>query len=93
MQKKKILFHQDNSPCHKSKKRMVKLNELHFELLYHPPYSPDLAHSDHWRFADLKRMLQGKKFGSKEKVIAEVEAYFESKNKSFSNKLKNRWAE
>ena len=42
MQKKKVLFHQDNTPCHKSIKRMVKLNELSFELLPHPPYSPDL---------------------------------------------------
>ena len=46
MQKKKVLFHQDNSPCHKSMKTMVKLNELSFELLPHPPYPPDLAHSD-----------------------------------------------
>ena len=31
-----------------------KLHELHFELLPHPPYSPDLAPSDYWLFADLK---------------------------------------
>ena len=30
MQKKKVLFHQDNTPCHKSIKTMVKLNELSF---------------------------------------------------------------
>ena len=41
MQKKKVLFHQDNAPCHKSMKMMVKLNELSFELLPHPPYSSD----------------------------------------------------
>ena len=28
-------------------------------------------------------MLQGKKFGSNEEVIAETEAYFEAKDKSF----------
>ena len=64
MQKKKVLFHQDNGPCHKSMKTMVKLNELNFELLPHPPYNPDLATSDYWLFADLKKMLQGKSFGS-----------------------------
>ena len=42
MQKKKVLFHQDNATCHKSMKTMVKLNELSFELLPHPPYSLDL---------------------------------------------------
>lgn len=97
MQKKKVLFHQDNAPCHKSMKTMAKLNELRFELLCHPPYSPDLAPSDYWLFADLKRMLQGKKFGSNEEVITEVEAYFANKDKSFYEKgikkLEERWTQ
>ena len=38
--KNKILFHEDNAPC-------AKLHKLHFELLPHPPYSPDLAPSDY----------------------------------------------
>ena len=41
---------------------------------------------DYWLFADLKRMLQGKKFGSNEKVISETEAYFEVKDKLFNKK-------
>ena len=65
---------------------MVKLNELRFELLPYPPYSPDLATSDYWLFADIKKMLQGRKFGSNEEVIAETEAYFASKDKSFYKK-------
>lgn len=95
MQRKKVLFHQDNAPCHKSMKTMVKLNELRFELLPHPPYSPDLAPSDYWLFSDLKKMLQRKKFDSNEEVIAETEAYFEDKDKSFYQrgieKLEERW--
>ena len=43
MQKKKVLFHQDDAPCHKFMKTIVKLNELSFESLSHPPYFPDLA--------------------------------------------------
>ena len=74
---------------------MAKLFELHFELILHPPYSPDLAHSDYWLFKDLKRMLQGKRFGSNEEVISKTEAYFQTKYKS-SNKtsiglLEKRW--
>ena len=69
--------------------------ELHFKLLPHPPYSPDLAPSDYWLFADLKRMLQGKRFGSNEKLISETEAYFEAKDKlSYKNGIKlleKRW--
>jgi len=63
-----------------------KLHELHFELLPRPLYSPDITPSDYCPFADLKIMLQGKKFGSNEDVIAKTEAYFESKDKSFHKK-------
>ena len=95
MQKKKVMFHQDNALCHKYMKTMVKLNELSFELLSHPPYSPDLAPSDYWLFADLKKMLQRKRFGSNEEVIAETETYFESKDVSFYKrgieKLEKHW--
>ena len=72
---KKELFHQDNAPCHKLIAMMAKLYEFYLKLLLHPPYSPDLAPSDYWMFLDLKRMLQGKRFGSNEEVILETEAY------------------
>ena len=62
---------------------MAKLYELHFELVSHPPYSPDLTLSDYWLFADLKRMHQREGFGSNEEVIPETEAYFDAKDKSF----------
>ena len=95
MKKKKVLLHQDNAPCHKSLATMAKLNELSFELLPHPPYSPDLAPSDYYLFADLKEMLQGKRFYSNEEVITETNAYFEAKDKSFYKKgieiLVKRW--
>ena len=68
MKKNKVLFHQNNAPCHKSIAKMAKLHELHFELLPHPPYSTDLASSDYYLLADLKRMLLGKRFGSNEEV-------------------------
>ena len=36
MMKKKVLFHQENAPCHKLIATMAKLHELHFELLLDP---------------------------------------------------------
>ena len=83
MKKKKVLFHQDNAQCYKS---IAKMAKLHFELLPHPPYSPDLGPSGYYLLADLKIMLHGKRFGSNGKVIAETEAYFEAKDKSFYKK-------
>jgi hypothetical protein len=57
------------SPCHKSIKTWEKLHELCYELLPHPPYSPDLAHSDLFLFVYLKRMFAGKKFSTNEEGI------------------------
>ena len=72
-----------------------KTTWIAFELLPHPPYSPYLTPSDYWLFADLKRILQGKRFGSNEEVISETEAYFETKDKLFYQKgikfLEKHW--
>ena len=81
-----MLFHQDNAPRHKSIATIEKLHELHFELLPHPLYSPNFAPSDYYLFADLKRMLQGKRFASNVEVVAETKAYFKAKDKSFYKK-------
>ena len=86
MKKEKVLFHQDNALCHKSIVMMVKLHELHFQFLLHPLYSLDLASRNYWLFADHKRILQKKRFGSNKEVISETEAYFEAKDKSFYKK-------
>ena len=81
--KKKVLFHQDSVPCHKLIATMVK---LHFELLPHPPFSLYLAPSNYYLFAEVKRMLQGKRFGFNEEVITETEACYEAKDKSLYKK-------
>ncbi len=46
-------------------------------------WGPDPAPSNYWLFADLKKILQGKRFGSNEELIAAIEAYIEAKDKSF----------
>ena len=90
MKKKKVLFHQDNALCHKPLRTMAKIHDLGFELLPHPPYSPDLAPSDFFLFSDLKSVLAEKKFGCNEEVVAETEAYFEAKPKEYyQNGIKN----
>ena len=83
MKQNKVLFHQGNAPSHKSLITMAKLHELGYELLPHRQYSPDLAPNDYWLIANLKKMIQGKRFVSNDEVIAETNAYFGAKNKSF----------
>jgi transposase len=76
LQKKKIIFHQDNAPAHKSALAMGKLRDLHYELLEHPPYSLDFAPSDFCLFPKLKLFLAGQRFSSNQEATAAVEGYF-----------------
>jgi len=55
---------------------MEKLRDLHYELLEHPSYSPDLASSDFCLFPKLKLFLTGQHFALNQEAIAAVEGYF-----------------
>ena len=95
LQKKKIIFHQDNALAHKSVLAMGKLRDLHYELLEHPPYSPDLATSDFSLFPKLKLFLAGQRFSSNQEAIATVERYFADLTKNHYRDgimaLEHRW--
>ncbi|CAK9809133.1 Histone-lysine N-methyltransferase SETMAR [Anthophora quadrimaculata] len=81
-------------PCCSAPKQ-PKCATLHYELLEHPPYSPDLAPSDFHLFPNLKKFLRGKRFSSNEKVIATANDYFEELPENHFregiNELENRW--
>ena len=70
-------------------------SNLGYELLPHPPYSPDLTPCNFVSFPNLKKSLAGRKFESNEEVIAAKEAYFADLQKTcFSDglkKLERRW--
>jgi len=91
--KKKVLFHHDNAPAHSSGVFAAKLHELRYELLPHPPYSPDLAPCDFFLFPNMKKWLAGKKFSSNEEVIAATEAYFGEFEKSYFLEGLKKWQE
>jgi histone-lysine N-methyltransferase SETMAR len=55
---------------------MGKLRDLHYELLEHPPYYPDLAPSDFCLFQKLKLFLAGQRFSLNQEVIAAVAGNF-----------------
>ncbi|CEF59878.1 Transposase, type 1 family-containing protein [Strongyloides ratti] len=60
LNKKKIIFHQDNARAHTCLTSLSKISSLNYELLPHPLYSPDLASSDFFLFSKLKKFLSGK---------------------------------
>jgi len=95
LQKKKIIFHQDNAPAHRSVLAMGKLRNLHYELLEHPTYSPDSAPSEFYLFAKLELFLADQRFSSNQEAIAAVEGYFADLTKNHYREgimaLEHRW--
>ena len=91
LQKKKILFHQDNAPSHTSAFARAKIHELRFELLDHLPYSPDLAPSDFFLFFQLKIALGGQRFSSNEEANTFVNDYFAEKKAEYYLDGLKRW--
>lgn len=93
--KNKVLFHHDNAPCHTSFVVQAKLDELGFQMISQPPYSPDLAPSDFFLFPNFKRFLSGKRFNSNEEVKQETEQYFGGYPSTYFlegiEKIENRW--
>jgi histone-lysine N-methyltransferase SETMAR len=83
VKRKGIVFHQDNARPHVSEMTQQKIKELNWEILDHPPYSPDLAQSDYHLFISLQNHLNNKKFERFKEVNDAILAYFESKPRSF----------
>lgn len=81
--KKKILFHHDTAPAHYSVIATAKLVKLRYEMLPHPPYSPDLAPSDFFLFQNMKKCIGKQRFEADLEVIFETKAYFEGRGKDY----------
>ena len=52
-----VLLLQDNAPAHTYQAAIATVTECSFEVHPHPPYSPDLAHSNFYLFPNLKTSL------------------------------------
>ena len=64
--RKGVVFHHDNARPHASFMTRQKLTELGWEVLMHPPYSPDLAPSDYHFLRSLQNFLGEKNWPTKE---------------------------
>ena len=81
--RKRIIFHQDNARPHVSLMTRQNLLQLGWEVLIHPPYSPDIAPSDFHLFRSLQNSLNGKNFHSLEDCKRHLEEFFAQKDKKF----------
>jgi histone-lysine N-methyltransferase SETMAR len=80
---KGVLLQHDNARVHTCKLSMNAISECGFELVPHPPYSPDLTPSDYHLFRFLKSDIKGRSFADNEEVIDFVEQWIQSKNEEF----------
>ena len=90
-----VVFHHDNARPHVSLTTQQKLLELGWDVLPHPPYSPDLAPCDYHIFQSLQNSLNGKKFNSLVSIKNDLDKFFAEKPQKFWEdgifKLPKRW--
>lgn len=90
-----VRFLHDNARPHVAKATRQKLIELGWEVLPHPPYSPDLAPSDYHLFRALSHAIEGKSFANEEELEAWIRDFFDSRPHNFYRdgikKLPERW--
>lgn len=89
-----ILLH-DNARPHTSYKTIAKLNELKYEILQHPAYSPDLSPTDFHFFKYLEQFLRAKQYENEDSLKNSISEFIDSKDQNFFKTgiyaLKSRW--
>ena len=91
---KLILLH-DNARPHVAKPVKKYLEGVDWEVLLHPPYSPDIAPSDYHLFRSMQSALTGERFTSHESVENWLNEWIKSKEPDFFRRgirmLPERW--
>ena len=79
----KVYFQHDNAKPHIAKIVKEKIDKFGWELLPHPPYSPDLAPSDYLLFRSLSNDMRGRHFKDEKHLKSFLRDFFDSKTKEF----------
>jgi histone-lysine N-methyltransferase SETMAR len=95
--KTKVIIQHDNARPHVAKLTKAKIQELGWEVLPHPAYSPDLAPSDYHLFRDLQSNLDELHFENDEEAKKWLRTYFDQKPRIFFDRgirsLPAKWAQ
>jgi len=85
---------QNNTQKHVAQPTLQKLNQLGYNVLFHPPYSPDPSPTDYHFFEHLNNFLQGKCFhhSRKQKMLSKSSSNPKARIfLCYRNKLASRW--
>ena len=89
-----ILLH-DNARPHKANIVKEALNDLEWEVLPHPPYSPDLAPTDYHLFLSMSNQIRDVTFTDDNDLKSWVSNFFGTRPNDFwqkgINELVERW--
>ncbi|UYV83093.1 SETMAR [Cordylochernes scorpioides] len=78
-----LILQHDNAPAHNAKVLKNTIKDLGWELLPHPPYSPDLASSDYHLFTSLGHALKNQEFSNSDILRKWLVDWFDSKGIEF----------
>lgn len=91
----KVILQHDNARPHVATQVKKYLETLKWEILPHPPYSPDIAPSDYHLFRSMTHGLSEQRFYSYEETKNWVDSWIASKDESFFRRgirmLPERW--
>ena len=91
----KVILQHDNARPHVAKEVKTYLETLKWEVLPHPPYSPDIAPSDYHLFRSMAHGLADQHFRSHEEVTKWIDSWIASKDEQFFRRgirtLPERW--
>ena len=91
----KVILQHDNARAHAAKVVKDTLEALSWDVLLHPPYSPDIAPSDYHLFRSMAHDLADQHFTSYEETKNWVDLWLSGKNEEFYRRgireLPERW--
>ena len=89
-----MILQHDNARPHVAKVVKTYLETLKWEVLPHPPYSPDVAPSDYHLFRSMAHVLADQHFRSYEEVKNWIDSWIASKDQFFRRGIRTlpeRW--
>ena len=84
-------LHQDNAPPHTAGSTQLEIGLLGFEVISHPPYSPDLAPFDFAIFLAIKLQLKGRRFENLKKLQTATNAVIKHYKPAWYDNIFQQW--